>query len=169
MAVIDEFVLTGAVKAIYQSNEGQYSAYNAGFAASSGDIVMFLDADDMYLPESARVVVAAMNAGTAKAHFRLRLTGPVDPDDPVAVHAALALVMRDYQPGHYDGDVLLLRAEPPGSSATVDYRTDDWNGWRHVAPKLEVATLPCRHEDILRDHASLTKTRREATPRQEIP
>ena len=75
-AVIDEFVLTGAVKAIYQSNEGQYSAYNAGFAASSGDIVMFLDADDMYLPEAARVAVAAMNAGTANAHFRLSFIGP---------------------------------------------------------------------------------------------
>lgn len=75
-AVIDEFVLTGAVKAIYQNNEGQYSAYNAGFAASSGDIVMFLDADDIYLPEAARMVVAAMNSGTAKVHFRLSFMGP---------------------------------------------------------------------------------------------
>ena len=75
-AAIDEFVSTGAVKAIYQDNEGQYSAYNAGFAASSGDIVMFLDADDIYLPEAARVVVTAMNAGTAKAHFRLSFIGP---------------------------------------------------------------------------------------------
>lgn len=75
-AVIDEFVLTDAVKAIYQHNEGQYSAYNAGFAASSGDIVMFLDADDIYLPEAARVVVAAMNTGAAKAHFRLSFIGP---------------------------------------------------------------------------------------------
>ncbi|NPC57467.1 glycosyltransferase family 2 protein [Caenimonas soli] len=75
-AAIDEFVLTGAVKAIYQNNEGQYSAYNAGFAASSGDIVMFLDADDIYLPDAARMVVAAMNAGTAKAHFRLSFIGP---------------------------------------------------------------------------------------------
>lgn len=75
-AAIDEFVLTGAVKAIYQNNEGQYSAYNAGFAASSGDIVMFLDADDIYRPEAARVVVASMHAGTAKAHFRLSFIGP---------------------------------------------------------------------------------------------
>ena len=75
-AAIDEFVLTGDVKAIYQDNEGQYSAYNAGFAASSGDIVMFLDADDTYLPEAVQVVVAAMNAGTAKAHFRLSFIGP---------------------------------------------------------------------------------------------
>jgi glycosyltransferase involved in cell wall biosynthesis len=75
-ATIDEFVLTGAVRAIYQNNEGQCSAYNAGFAASAGDIVMFLDADDVYLPEAARVVVEAMNADTAKAHFRLSFIGP---------------------------------------------------------------------------------------------
>ena len=37
---------------------------------------MFLDADDIYLPEAARVVVASMNAGTAKAHFRLSFIGP---------------------------------------------------------------------------------------------
>jgi glycosyltransferase involved in cell wall biosynthesis len=74
-AVIGEFLMSGAVKAVYQKNEGQYSAYNAGFAASSGDIVMFLDADDMYLPETAREVLTAMNADTAKVHFRLSFVG----------------------------------------------------------------------------------------------
>jgi hypothetical protein len=73
---IEEFVATGAVRAIYQNNEGQYSAYSTGFAASSGDVVMFLDADDIYLPEASRVAVAAMNADTAKAHFRLSFIGP---------------------------------------------------------------------------------------------
>ena len=75
-AAIDEFVLAGAVKAIYQDNEGQNAAYNAGFAGSSGEIVMFLDADDLYLPEAAGAVVEAMGAGTAKAHFRLSFVGP---------------------------------------------------------------------------------------------
>lgn len=74
--VIDEFVSRGEVKAVYQHNGGQYSAYNAGFAASSGDIVMFLDADDVYLPEAVHVVVAAMTAHTAKVHFRLSFIGP---------------------------------------------------------------------------------------------
>lgn len=73
---IDEFVLQGSVKAIYQENEGQYAAYNAGFAASSGDVVLFLDADDIYLPEAVGTVVAAMDASTAKVHFRLSFVGP---------------------------------------------------------------------------------------------
>jgi thioesterase domain-containing protein/acyl carrier protein len=91
----------------------------------------------------------------ARRRFGL-LPGPVDPDDPVAVQAALALVMSDYEPEPYDGNVLLLRAAP-GSAATVDYRTDPFNGWKPVlSDNLYVTTLACRHEDILRDHAPAT-------------
>jgi glycosyltransferase involved in cell wall biosynthesis len=75
-SVIEEFSSTGRVEAIYQGNEGQYSAYNAGFAASSGDVVLFLDADDVYLPDTVRRVVEAMDADTAKVHFRLSFIGP---------------------------------------------------------------------------------------------
>lgn len=32
-------------------NSGQLSAFNNGFAASSGDVIFFLDADDIYQPE----------------------------------------------------------------------------------------------------------------------
>lgn len=74
--VIDEYAARGAVKAIHQDNGGQYAAYNAGFAASSGDIVLFLDADDLYLPDAVRSVVSAMAADTAKVHFRLSFIGP---------------------------------------------------------------------------------------------
>jgi len=35
---------------IFKPNEGQASAFNAGFARSSGEVICFLDADDLYLP-----------------------------------------------------------------------------------------------------------------------
>jgi glycosyltransferase involved in cell wall biosynthesis len=41
-----------------QKNEGQLSCFNTGFSASSGDIVFFLDADDVYDP---RYLEAALN------------------------------------------------------------------------------------------------------------
>jgi glycosyltransferase involved in cell wall biosynthesis len=47
------------VVSVLKVNGGQPSAYNAGFAASRGDIICFLDADDWFLPEkTARVVKA---------------------------------------------------------------------------------------------------------------
>ena len=45
------------IQLIRKENGGQASALNAGFAASCGQIVVFLDADDMLLPSMARDVV----------------------------------------------------------------------------------------------------------------
>ena len=47
------------VRLIHQPNGGSVSALNTGFAASSGDLVMFLDADDLMAPEAAAQVAAA--------------------------------------------------------------------------------------------------------------
>jgi glycosyltransferase involved in cell wall biosynthesis len=57
---------------VRKENGGQASAMNRGFAASSGDIVFFLDADDMLLPDTVERVVAAWRSGVAKVHFRLQ-------------------------------------------------------------------------------------------------
>src|SRR2546429_9532950 len=40
------------VIAVMKSNGGQGSAYSAGFERSSGDVVCFLDADDVLYPEA---------------------------------------------------------------------------------------------------------------------
>ncbi|MFB2917363.1 glycosyltransferase family 2 protein [Aerosakkonema funiforme] len=45
---------------LLKPNGGQVSAFNAGFAASRGDIICFLDADDLYLPEKVAEVVNAL-------------------------------------------------------------------------------------------------------------
>lgn len=47
---------------VFKPNGGQASAFNAGFAASSGDIICFLDADDLFLEQKVTEVVQAMSA-----------------------------------------------------------------------------------------------------------
>jgi glycosyltransferase involved in cell wall biosynthesis len=61
-------------------NGGHASAFNAGFAASSGEIVFFLDADDYLYPNAVSEVVKAWDARTTQAQFRLHV---VDEDREV--------------------------------------------------------------------------------------
>lgn len=47
---------------ILKENGGQASAFNAGFAASSGEIICFLDADDLFNVEKVTEVVQVLSA-----------------------------------------------------------------------------------------------------------
>lgn len=59
------------VIAVFRTNGGQAAAQNAGFAASSGEIVLFLDSDDFLYPDAIEAVVSAWRPGIAKAQFYL--------------------------------------------------------------------------------------------------
>jgi glycosyltransferase involved in cell wall biosynthesis len=56
---------------VFKENGGQASAFNAGFLASKGDIILFLDADDFLLPSAAAQIAAAWKPELAKLHYRL--------------------------------------------------------------------------------------------------
>ncbi|EAW38325.1 glycosyltransferase family 2 protein [Lyngbya sp. PCC 8106] len=45
------------ITTIFKENGGQASAFNVGFAKSQGDIICFLDADDVFLPEKVTQIV----------------------------------------------------------------------------------------------------------------
>jgi glycosyltransferase involved in cell wall biosynthesis len=59
---------------VLKENGGQASACNAGFAVSKGDIIFFLDSDDVLLPDAASRVVEAFRErpDAVKVQFRLR-------------------------------------------------------------------------------------------------
>lgn len=61
------------VRPLLKPNGGQASAFNAGFAQSRGEIVIFLDADDSLRPEIVERVVGAFGAqrDVAKVMYRL--------------------------------------------------------------------------------------------------
>ena len=58
---------------ILKKNGGQASAINAGFKASQGEIVIFLDADDYLFNNTVERIVAAWKPGLAKVHYRLQI------------------------------------------------------------------------------------------------
>ncbi|HZS83888.1 MAG TPA: glycosyltransferase family 2 protein [Stellaceae bacterium] len=53
------------VRAVFKANGGNASSINAGFAAARGDIVLFMDADDLLLPQAIERMVAAMRPGAS--------------------------------------------------------------------------------------------------------
>ncbi len=60
---------------VLKENGGQGSACNAGFAISKGEIVIFLDSDDILLPEIVQHVVDAFKSDTnvVKVQYRLQI------------------------------------------------------------------------------------------------
>lgn len=59
---------------VFKENGGQGSAFNAGFAAATGEFVCFLDADDWLRPSAAHRAVEAFESTDAiKVHWRLEI------------------------------------------------------------------------------------------------
>jgi glycosyltransferase involved in cell wall biosynthesis len=65
------------IVAVCKENGGQSSAFNAGFAASRGEIVCLLDADDLFLPGKARTVVDLLSSQVA-ADWCFHQLQPID-------------------------------------------------------------------------------------------
>jgi GT2 family glycosyltransferase len=65
----------GQITLLAKPNGGQASAFNAGFGASKGDYIVFLDSDDVLHPEHTGNVVRllARHPEAAFAQFRLRV------------------------------------------------------------------------------------------------
>jgi Glycosyl transferase family 2 len=77
------------VQLVFKENGGQASAFNAGFTACREDIVIFLDSDDVLLPDAAGLVADrfAREPALVKVQYRLevideagRATGEVKPE-----------------------------------------------------------------------------------------
>lgn len=63
------------IRLIRQPNQGQRSANNAGFAVARGDIVIFLDSDDLLDPAIAKEAVAVWSSRTSKVQVQMARIG----------------------------------------------------------------------------------------------
>jgi glycosyltransferase involved in cell wall biosynthesis len=79
------------ITTVLKENGGQASAFNAGFAASRGEIVVILDSDDMLLPDALEAAVPLFDGpDVVKVHWPLQLVdecgrskGRVHPNEPL--------------------------------------------------------------------------------------
>lgn len=80
-----------SITAIFQANGGQAAAMNAGFAAATGDVVVFLDADDTLEPHAVASLLAAWQPRSVLVQYLLRIVDAegrvvgVHPDPPDAL------------------------------------------------------------------------------------
>jgi hypothetical protein len=108
----------GSITAIMQPNGGQASALNSGFAASRGEIVIFLDADDVLLATAAERAVGSATREMSKVHWLMiaidadgKPTGKLVPGDPLP-----------------EGDLReLTLGEGPSSSVSAPTSGNAWN------------------------------------------
>ncbi len=61
------------IRTLYKDNGGQASALNAGFAASKGELIIFLDSDDSLLPGAVQAVVSSWRNGVARIRYPLEV------------------------------------------------------------------------------------------------
>lgn len=61
------------VRLVNQPNQGWIAAYNSGFAAARGEVVIFLDADDLLEPGALSAVAETWTPTAAKVQYDLKI------------------------------------------------------------------------------------------------
>ena len=142
------------VTLIEQANGGQGSAYNTGLQHASGDVVIFLDADDWLYPQAAAQVAAAWRPGVSKVQFALAVVNregqPLGRQVPRHLHDQNALdLLREF--GAY--------GSPPGSGNAYcakflrQVMPMDPAVWRTAADSVPILLAPAYGELVSLPHS----------------
>lgn len=157
------------VSVLTQTNRGPAAARNLGVAHSSGDLLAFLDADDLWLPDKLARQMQVLQDDPLCAAVVGRVENFISPELGVAQRWALAQAAA--QTGDVHVGALLIRREAFRRIGGFDPRwrhTEFVEWWARAARlNLQYTVLP---ELVLRRrlHAN-NLTRREQNGRQEYP
>jgi glycosyltransferase involved in cell wall biosynthesis len=139
------------VRLILKENGGQLSCFNEGFVASSGDVVFFLDADDLfetdYVENALRIYASRPDVGFVFCNPRIFGPSGVQP--------------AEIEPDHDFGDtVLLARYRRKWIGAPTSCLSMRREVLRHVLPVPDVKDWKTRADDCLVLGASLAGARK---------
>src|SRR5215467_1639407 len=140
----------GQIIAVLKDNGGQASALNAGFFQSHGEVVIFLDADDMVLPHTAQRMaeVFQSNPGIARVQYRLAvIDGAGTPTGAVVPPTYLQMPSGDLRP--HASEINNYAAWWPPTSGNA------FTSWtlRQILPMPEPAFRLCADYYLLRANA----------------
>jgi glycosyltransferase involved in cell wall biosynthesis len=132
------------VRYLHQENAGLGAARNAGVAATGGEFVAFLDADDVWPPDRLRALRDALAADPGAAVASGHVTQFLSPDLDVEERRRFA-VPQQPQPGLLATTMLIPRRVTdrvgPFSTARQIHQTVEWIG-RLSYHGLRVVTIP---------------------------
>ncbi|HUR53680.1 MAG TPA: glycosyltransferase family A protein [Gemmataceae bacterium] len=140
------------VRYVRKENGGVATARNRGIAEAAGDLIAFLDADDVWHPRKLEVQLAAFAArpalgmlGTGVYDWPAAAHPPAEvapPGDPVAVPLA-ELVVRN----PFTTSTVVVRREvllSVGEFDTDQFGTEDHDLWLRIAQRAPVANLAAK-------------------------
>lgn len=95
------------IKLMKQTNQGISRARNAGLKICNGDIIAFLDADDIWPSDSLSIRLDALGRGPERAYVFGAVEHFVSPDVPE--HERTQLICPETRPGRLAGSMLMHR------------------------------------------------------------
>jgi glycosyltransferase involved in cell wall biosynthesis len=119
----------GEVRVVLQERQGQTGAFNAGVAIANGDIIMFLDADDVLAPGTAAAVATALVERQGGSLHRSRLPTAVIPYTPSGAPAPIRRPA-----GSSPRPSVARRCGAPGNGAACDLADDRQEGALKLSP-----------------------------------
>jgi Glycosyl transferase family 2 len=116
---------------VFKQNGGQASAFNAGFATSQGEIICFLDSDDIFAPGKVAHVVQILTG-----HLEIGWCWDIERkfDDTTGAHLPNKPAA---QTGRWDARHLMASGVPPGVPTACSGMSFRRNTLTHILPMPE--------------------------------